>query len=105
MYPNTQLYIEGKWRPAAGEAILPVVNPASGKQIGTVARASKADLDQALEAVRGEDRHLFSGQLCHVALLLVRGETLSRQTNEGCRGWFPRLRSQALMDQRVGPSG
>ena len=52
MYPNTQLFVEGKWRPAAGEASLPVVNPASGKQIGTVARASKADLDHALEAAR-----------------------------------------------------
>ncbi|MGQ0652388.1 MAG: NAD-dependent succinate-semialdehyde dehydrogenase [Betaproteobacteria bacterium] len=52
MYPNTQLYIEGKWRPAAGEASLPVVNPASGKQIGTVARASRDDLDRALEAAQ-----------------------------------------------------
>jgi succinate-semialdehyde dehydrogenase/glutarate-semialdehyde dehydrogenase len=52
MYPNTQLFVEGKWRPAAGEASLPVVNPASGKQIGTVARASKADLDHALEAAQ-----------------------------------------------------
>lgn len=52
MYPNTQLFVEGKWRPAAGEASLPVVNPASGKQIGTVARASKADLDQALAAAQ-----------------------------------------------------
>ena len=52
MYPNTQLFVEGKWRPAAGEASLPVVNPASGKQIGTVARASKADLDHALAAAQ-----------------------------------------------------
>ena len=52
MYPSTQLFVEGKWRPAAGEASLPVVNPASGKQIGTVARASKADLDHALDAAQ-----------------------------------------------------
>jgi succinate-semialdehyde dehydrogenase/glutarate-semialdehyde dehydrogenase len=52
MYPSTQLFVEGKWRPAAGEASLPVVNPASGKQIGTVARASKADLDHALAAAQ-----------------------------------------------------
>ena len=52
MYPNTQLFIEGKWRPAAGEASLPVIKLASGKQIGTVARASRADLDRALEAAQ-----------------------------------------------------
>ena len=51
MYPNTQLFIDGAWSPAASGRTLPVVNPASGEQIGTVAHAERADLDRALEAV------------------------------------------------------
>ena len=50
MYPNTQLFIDGAWTNAASGKTLPVVNPATGEQIGTVAHAEKADLDRALEA-------------------------------------------------------
>ena len=50
MYPNTLLYINGHWGPAASGRTLPVVNPANHQQIGTVAYAEKADLDRALEA-------------------------------------------------------
>ncbi len=50
MYPNTQLFINGQWCDAASGKSLPVVNPATGEQIGTVAHAEKADLDRALEA-------------------------------------------------------
>jgi len=50
MYPNTLLYINGVWGPGASGRTLPVVNPANGSQIGTVACAERADLDRALEA-------------------------------------------------------
>ena len=50
MYPNTQLFIDGAWTNAASAKTLPVVNPATGEQIGTVSHAEKADLDRALEA-------------------------------------------------------
>ena len=50
MYPNTLLYIDGHWCPAASGRTLPVVNPANHQQIGTVAYAEIADLDRALEA-------------------------------------------------------
>ena len=51
-YPNTQLFIDGAWRDAEGERTLAVVNPATGKEIGRVAHASKADLDAALKAAQ-----------------------------------------------------
>jgi len=51
-YPKVQLLIDGKWCDAASGKTLPVVNPASGEAIGTVAHAEKADLDRALEAAR-----------------------------------------------------
>ena len=50
MYPSTLLHINGQWCPAASGRTLPVVNPANHNQIGTVAFAEQADLDQTLEA-------------------------------------------------------
>lgn len=51
-YPNTQLFINGQWQDAADGRSLPVFNPATGKEIGRVAQAGKADLDRALEAAQ-----------------------------------------------------
>ena len=50
MYPNVQLLIDGQWCDAAAGRTLPVVNPATGEPVGTVAHAEKADLDRALDA-------------------------------------------------------
>src|SRR6202035_5014755 len=49
-YPNVQLFIDGKWRPAASGKTIPVINPATEEPVGTVAHAEKADLDEALAA-------------------------------------------------------
>ena len=51
-YPNTQLFIAGQWQDAADGRSLAVHNPATGKEIGRVAHAGKADLDKALEAAQ-----------------------------------------------------
>jgi succinate-semialdehyde dehydrogenase / glutarate-semialdehyde dehydrogenase len=50
MYPNTQLYINGAWTHSLAGRTQPVINPATGNPIGTVAYAERADLDRALEA-------------------------------------------------------
>jgi succinate-semialdehyde dehydrogenase / glutarate-semialdehyde dehydrogenase len=50
MYANIQLFIDGAWTAGASGRTLPVVNPATGGAIGTVAHAERADLDRALEA-------------------------------------------------------
>ena len=51
-YPNTQLFINGQWQDAADGRSLAVFNPATGKEIGRVAHAGKADLDRALAAAQ-----------------------------------------------------
>ena len=51
-YPNTQLLIDGQWCDAASGRTLPVVNPATGQEIGRVAHAGMADLDRALAAAQ-----------------------------------------------------
>ncbi len=49
-YPNVQLHIDGKWRGSHSGKTIAVINPATEEQIGTVAHADKADLDEALAA-------------------------------------------------------
>jgi succinate-semialdehyde dehydrogenase / glutarate-semialdehyde dehydrogenase len=50
MYSDVSLLIDGGWRPAVSGRTLPVLNPATGDPIGTVAHAERADLDLALTA-------------------------------------------------------
>lgn len=48
MYPDTQLLIDGLWRPGAAGRTIDVLNPATNDRIGAVARAEISDLDEAL---------------------------------------------------------
>ncbi|MCB5408980.1 NAD-dependent succinate-semialdehyde dehydrogenase [Pseudogemmobacter faecipullorum] len=50
-YPDTLLFIDGSWKEAVGGRSIAVINPATGAQIGSVAHASREDLDAALAAV------------------------------------------------------
>jgi betaine-aldehyde dehydrogenase len=47
-----QLFIDGQWVPAANDATMTVLNPATGEEVGRVARASEADVARAIEAAR-----------------------------------------------------
>src|SRR5215208_7647047 len=51
-YVDTQLFINGEWRQPAEGKTLPVMNPATGKEIGRVAHAGRPDLDRALQAAK-----------------------------------------------------
>lgn len=51
-YERLQLYVDGAWLDPEGRRTQPVVNPATGEQIGILPHASTADLDRALEAAR-----------------------------------------------------
>jgi succinate-semialdehyde dehydrogenase/glutarate-semialdehyde dehydrogenase len=50
-YPNTLLFIDGRWVPSLGGRTMSVENPATGRQMATLAYAERADLDKALAAV------------------------------------------------------
>lgn len=49
-YPNVQLFIDGRWVASEAKRTIPVVNPATGSIIGTVAHAGQEDLERALAA-------------------------------------------------------
>src|SRR3954468_4686539 len=51
-YIDTQLFINGTWQEPAEGKTLPVVNPATGKEIGRVAHAGRPDLERAVEAAQ-----------------------------------------------------
>jgi succinate-semialdehyde dehydrogenase / glutarate-semialdehyde dehydrogenase len=51
-YQNTQLLIDNQWQDAESGKSLPVVNPATGLEIGRVAHAGVADLDRALASAQ-----------------------------------------------------
>ena len=50
MYPDVSFFIDGAWVKASGSRSQPILNPATGEQIGTVPVAEKGDLDKALAA-------------------------------------------------------
>ncbi|AJK50959.1 NAD-dependent succinate-semialdehyde dehydrogenase [Burkholderia plantarii] len=49
-YDALHLFIDGEWLPAGARATAPVINPASGRELGRVPLATAADLDRALDA-------------------------------------------------------
>src|SRR5204862_6212865 len=51
-YADTQLFINGQWQAPVEGRTLPVLNPATGKEIGRVAHAGRPDLDRALAAAK-----------------------------------------------------
>lgn len=50
-YPNTPLFIDDGWHDTADGRSIPVHNPATGREIGSVAYASRHDLDLATTSV------------------------------------------------------
>jgi succinate-semialdehyde dehydrogenase/glutarate-semialdehyde dehydrogenase len=50
MYPDTELFIDGRWTAGAARERAPVLSPATGEEIGHHAVATVADLDEALAA-------------------------------------------------------
>lgn len=80
-YPDTQLFINGVWRPAASQEWLPVVDPSTETEIGKVAKAGRADLDEALAAAATafvswrQTSPLLRSQIMRRAAELLRGRS------------------------------
>lgn len=50
--PNKDLFIDGKWLPAAAGERIDTFNPATGRVLATLARGRQADVDAAVVAAR-----------------------------------------------------
>jgi len=78
---RTELFIDGVWR--SGSSTFDVVNPATGETVATVASATEADVDDAVQAARrafeGEWRQKSGGER---AMLLNRLASLIERDGE-----------------------
>ncbi|MEW2424225.1 aldehyde dehydrogenase family protein [Streptomyces nigra] len=52
MKAHDGMYIDGAWRPAAGQDVIEVVNPVDEQVLGTVPAGTAADVDTAVRAAR-----------------------------------------------------
>lgn len=80
-YSDTQLFINGHWRDG-NKPRLPVLNPATGETIGTLANADRQDLDEALSAAqRGFEQWRKVGALDR-SKLMRRAAALLRERSD-----------------------
>lgn len=102
MYPDTRLFIAGQWTDGHAGRSLPVLNPATGEAIGSVACADIPDLDAAVAAaddgfqrwkslsaharctIMHKAAEIFRGRVAEIAPLLTmeQGKPLSESINE-----------------------
>jgi succinate-semialdehyde dehydrogenase/glutarate-semialdehyde dehydrogenase len=52
MYPEISLLIDGGWTKSTGGKTIPVLNPATGEEIGTIPQADTSDLERAAQAAQ-----------------------------------------------------
>jgi succinate-semialdehyde dehydrogenase/glutarate-semialdehyde dehydrogenase len=81
MYPDVSLFIDGAWSAGEGEA-LPVLNPATGEVIGSVAHATIPDLERALAAAERGFDHWRHASPFERARILRRAGGLLRERRE-----------------------
>ena len=79
-YPDLLLYINGKWRKTASD--MPVLNPATGEEIGRLPVAETSDLHDALEAAEKGFRVWRQVAPAQRALVLNKAAALMRERLE-----------------------
>jgi succinate-semialdehyde dehydrogenase / glutarate-semialdehyde dehydrogenase len=80
--PYTDLFVGGRWRPAAGDARLPVRDPADGSVLADVADAGPADALDAVDAAHAAAADWAARAPRERAEVLRRGFELMREHEE-----------------------
>ncbi|WP_454617860.1 NAD-dependent succinate-semialdehyde dehydrogenase [Bradyrhizobium cenepequi] len=79
-YPEIELYIDGRWKRASGQ---PIINPADETTLGTVPTATRADLDDALDAAeRGFAIWRRTAPLRRAQIILKAAALIRERVNE-----------------------
>src|SRR6516225_5110574 len=104
MNSDTQLYIDGQWRPGrSGRA--PVLNPASEETIGSLALADKTDLDDAFAAAgRGFEQWRRTSAF-ERAKVMRRAAELLRERNESVARAMTMEQGKPLAEPRLEAAG
>jgi succinate-semialdehyde dehydrogenase/glutarate-semialdehyde dehydrogenase len=100
-YPNTQLFIDGTWRAAVSGKTIPVLNPATGLAIGTVAWAEKADLDAALASAEKGFQVWRNTSAYERARLMRRAADLIRQRADAIAEMMTLEQGKPLVQSRM----
>ncbi|WP_299132173.1 NAD-dependent succinate-semialdehyde dehydrogenase [uncultured Amaricoccus sp.] len=100
-YPDTLLFIDGRWRAGAGGRTIPVSDPATSEVIGQLARAEIADLDEALAAAaRGFATWRATGVFERYRIMR-RAADLLRGRVDGIAGLMTREQGKPLAEARA----
>jgi succinate-semialdehyde dehydrogenase/glutarate-semialdehyde dehydrogenase len=100
MPTDTQLYIDGKWRPGRGGE-KPVLNPATEEAIGSHAVADNADLDDALAAAaRGYEKWRETSAYDR-SKLMRRAADILRERNESVARLMTTEQGKPLTESRT----
>jgi succinate-semialdehyde dehydrogenase / glutarate-semialdehyde dehydrogenase len=103
-YPNTELFIAGRWR-GGGLPDLEVINPATSEIAGRVACADNADLDEALAAADGAFRNWRRVGALEKSIILRRAATLLRERKEAIARVMTIEQGKPLNEARAEISG
>jgi len=100
-YPDTLLLIDGKWRPSNSCRTFPVLNPATAKQIGTVASADTSDLDEALAAAARGFEVWRATSAYQRAKVIRRAAEILRSRAEEIATWMTMEQGKPLEQSRL----
>ncbi|EER58282.1 Aldehyde Dehydrogenase [Acidovorax delafieldii 2AN] len=100
-YPSTRLFIAGEWQDAADGKTLAVFNPATGKEIGRVAHAGRADLDRALRAAQSGFEAWRGIAAAERAKTMRRAAALMRERAEAIAAIMVQEQGKPLAEARV----
>lgn len=102
-YPDTQLFIANRFQDAADGRSLPVVNPATGAEIGRVSHAGIADLDRALAAARQGFDTWRNTPAAERARLMRRAAMLLRERVDDIAAIITQEQGKPLAEARARP--
>lgn len=100
-YPDVQLFIAGSWRKAASGDCQPVFNPATDRQIGTVACARDTDLDAALAAADDGFRHWRRVPAIERSKVLRKAAAILRERHEYAAALLTQEQGKPLAEARL----
>lgn len=100
-YPDTQLMIAGQWQDAADGRTLPVLNPATGQEIGRVAQAGAADLERALAAAQAGFERWRETPAIERAKIMRRAAELMRERGEEIAALLTQEQGKPLAEARM----
>jgi succinate-semialdehyde dehydrogenase/glutarate-semialdehyde dehydrogenase len=98
---NVLLFIEGQWVPGAKGRTLPIVDPATDAEIGTVAHAERSDLDRAVAAA---DRAFASWKLVSAydrCTILRKAAAIFRERGEDIAELLTQEQGKPLFEARL----